>query len=979
MALFKYQQRIHFIQGLNKQEDEKLPIIDLRVAENLTMSKLGRLESRFGFSSLPSNTFDGGELSNGEMLKSYGNELLLIGRNSLYSYAEKLSRWVKRADRLTVVNKSVSFSRSPKSQDDPKYVKGLGDINLLVYREEGIYYYDTFEVSSGLKLKSKQPLDLSEDITEVTVMFKEGRFLVLYTTQDNKLILRNTEINEVELKNPIVLQTDVSVESLLRVNDFNNLWINVIYKKTNEKPSGFFLNSVGQIATPSEGLVEKTEIDITLEDRLSVSVKKGAVPEVFLVYTTPAEVRLTHLSNALAVVNTTTIDTQDQVTHITSTVEDKLHILYSGLDNDEEYINRIRYDIPNQTLGDLTFINKDILLASEAFSFGDRVFFVASFDSMFQSCYFIVDSENGNIEGRVDYLTGAGHVVNLLNPVVEGESNFSLMTPTRTRITRDNEVFNTVNGLDIHEFVFETPRNYQASVFSDGLHIAGSVPHVYDSEALVEDGFLVYPEGLKTTPLNYGGGLENTTTTGLEFAKYFYTVVFAWTNAKGLLYRSRPHDVVEVSMGANNNSVELEVPTLRLTKKEDVVIEIYRSEVNGAVNHKIGEVVNNKNVKTITYLDTRGDEGLITQEPLYTTGNVLENSCPRSCKFMTVYQNRLFLAGLRDNKTIQYSHIMREGFPAEFSDFLVTTVPIEEEITGVYGLGNFLAVFAETSCGIIVGEGADVTGIGASYRYETLSKDIGCINFQSFLETNLGLYFQSKKGIFLLTRQGSLEFIGARVKDYNLEITSTQNLQDRHEIRFNTSEYTLVFNEHFQVWTTFTNTGGLSTTTHKNEAYRLNLSGNKVYKESKDYSDDGVAIKPKLKTNWITAEQLGSYQRLYKAAFVGIDNEDHKGRINVYYDYSNDVGEVFEYEGENLNVWGSASWGELEFNSKPREDFFYEVRPRKQKCSAISFEIEVSQESNIPTQGFSLNGLVFTLGAKRGIRKTGKSNKAKPV
>lgn len=116
---------------------------------------------------------------------------------------------------------------------------------------------------------------------------------------------------------------------------------------------------------------------------------------------------------------------------------------------------------------------------------------------------------------------------------------------------------------------------------------------------------------------------------------------------------------------------------------------------------------------------------------------------------------------------------------------------------------------------------------------------------------------------------------------------------------------------------------------------------------------------------------------MYKVAFAGINREHHQGRINIYYNYSKDLGESFDYSTQDTSHWGETTWGEVEALPTNTQDFFFEARLRKQKCTSVCFEIESVLEDNAPTKGGAFSGVVFTLGAKRGMRKVGTNNRAK--
>jgi hypothetical protein len=119
---------------------------------------------------------------------------------------------------------------------------------------------------------------------------------------------------------------------------------------------------------------------------------------------------------------------------------------------------------------------------------------------------------------------------------------------------------------------------------------------------------------------------------------YSYVAVYKWTDNTGRDHRSTPTPVaLEVDLTASTDvqAVKLQVPTLRVTNKENVVIEIYRTEDDGVEFYKVttdaSPLENDTTVDSVTFVDTVSDEDLISRELLYTTGGVLENiSAPAS-------------------------------------------------------------------------------------------------------------------------------------------------------------------------------------------------------------------------------------------------------------------------------------------------------------------------------------------------------------
>ena len=131
------------------------------------------------------------------------------------------------------------------------------------------------------------------------------------------------------------------------------------------------------------------------------------------------------------------------------------------------------------------------------------------------------------------------------------------------------------------------------------------------------------------------------------------------------------------------------IPTLRLTEK-NAIIEVYRTEALQTIFFKVtsttAPLLNDTTVDTVTFSDTLADSSIISHEPIYTTGGVLENIVAPQASLCEVYNNRIFLAGLDDPNKIVFSKIRNEGAPVEFNDTLY-------RILNPYG-GNITAIKA---------------------------------------------------------------------------------------------------------------------------------------------------------------------------------------------------------------------------------------------------------------------------------------------
>ena len=90
-----------------------------------------------------------------------------------------------------------------------------------------------------------------------------------------------------------------------------------------------------------------------------------------------------------------------------------------------------------------------------------------------------------------------------------------------------------------------------------------------------------------------------------------------------------------------NQQQTIEVPTLRITDKDNVDIELYRTEESGTVFYKVASVVNDKTVNNLSIVDNSvSNTDLISQEVLYTTGGELENIAAPPSSIIESFKSR---------------------------------------------------------------------------------------------------------------------------------------------------------------------------------------------------------------------------------------------------------------------------------------------------------------------------------------------------
>lgn len=346
-------------------------------------------------------------------------------------------------------------------------------------------------------------------------------------------------------------------------------------------------------------------------------------------------------------------------------------------------------------------------------------------------------------------------------PIAAGPSGATFPPPVLTGlgyvalINHTRETFVTGSTVELRGFVLVPVRHrsegvrYSTSQVTPcaGKHfVAGAQPMWVDNNGEYEGGFVQAP--VITATASGAGGL---TTASL----YSYCAVYYSIDSNGLVERSAPSLPVEVdTTAAGTTEQTLEVDVLELGMRV-VRAEIYRTLANGSVF----KLLNSVNVspaeattEVVTFVDGYGDSDITQNKTLYTQiGQELATSQFPACSFAATGNGRLLCAGGFNGDTGHFSKQFTAHICPEFADDDAFRVRLPANWTGAAFLDSWVALTAE-GIYVISGDGPDGSGNGAFAPYYRLPYQLGCIDWRSVVACDLGVFFQSRRGIELLPR-----------------------------------------------------------------------------------------------------------------------------------------------------------------------------------------------------------------------------------
>jgi hypothetical protein len=480
----------------------------------------------------------------------------------------------------------------------------------------------------------------------------------------------------------------------------------------------------------------------------------------------------------------------------------------------------------------------------------------------------------------------------------------------------------------------------------------------------------------------YGGALDD--------GSYGYSAVYSWTDNFGQIHRSAPSEIeqIELTAGVRTQGVIIRIPTLKLTDKNNVTIELYRTEKNGTILYNTvpisSPILNDPSVDFVEYIDGIADSELISRQPLYTTGGVLENIAAPGCSVITASSERVAVAGIDQSPyTVRFSKIKDQLSPVEFTDSIERDIdPVGGPITALAVLDEKYIIFTERACFYIGGQGPNNLGQQDDFTApEQISTDIGCSDQRSVVVTPFGLMFKSSKGIYLLEKSLNLSYIGAPVEEFNnLVITSAKVLANSNQVIFTTEDQTaLIYNYESKLWGVYNNHNAISAETIGSDYYFLK-SDEELFRQNRNkFSDGDSPITQSFETGWMTLAPLQGFQRIYKLLLLGKYKSSHKLKVSIAYDYKEAFTQSILIDPSEFidatPYGGYGPYGSPSTVAYGGDGALYQIRIdlQQQKCQSIKVKIEEFQDQ--AGAGMELSAMTFQIGIKQGTNKLPEANK----
>jgi len=575
----------------------------------------------------------------------------------------------------------------------------------------------------------------------------------------------------------------------------------------------------------------------------------------------------------------------------------------------------------------------------------------------------------------------------------------ALSTNSNTQQTTTGGIYSQT-GINLVSLIFSSQKVDTAEIGSN-LQMAGGFLWNYDGYLPVENDFFLWPDSVEATWSATGGSMAAQPDGATNTDAYYYQVTYEWADNQGNIYRSAPSIPVAVTTTGTGTagSVTLYIPYLRLTYKiaNPLKIVIYRWSVEHQTYYQVTSIthaqLNSTTTDYLTYVDTLADASIVGNNIIYTTGGVIENVNGPASNILALFDDRLWMVDAEDQNLLWYSKQVIEATPVEMSDLLTFYIAPSTGSQGNTGPVTALAPMddklliwkASGAIYYINGTGPDNTGANSQYSQPIfITSAVGCTNQNSIVITPQGVMFQSDKGIWIIGRDLSTNYIGAPVEQFNSSLVNSAVLVPAtNQVRFTLSTgQTLMYDYYYGQWGTFVNVPAVSSCIYQDLHTFLNAEGSVFQETPGVYLDGSSPVLMNFTTSWIQLGGLQGYQRAYWVYLLGQYYSPHKLNMQIAYDYNpspvqatlvspTNYGPL--YGSPEMPVYGQLSpyGGGSSDTGAPAAVEQGRVFLNKMRCT--SFQVSVSELYD-PSfgigagAGLTLSGLNLVVAVKKGWR-----------
>ncbi len=307
---------------------------------------------------------------------------------------------------------------------------------------------------------------------------------------------------------------------------------------------------------------------------------------------------------------------------------------------------------------------------------------------------------------------------------------------------------------------FATRDRWQPVDHANATFLGGALLSVYDGERVTEAGFIAAP----TTPTATLGGTGITGTVRC-------VAIYEDVDTAGNWVVSGISSVSAVTTPANQTitwRTQSLTTSSRITKGT-ARVAWYRTLLSGEPPYyRLGVTANDTSASTVTFSDAVDDATLAANAKLYapnlpgSAGESQDRRAPPGLVHLESYAG--MLVGAR-GESLFFSGQEVYGEATWFSPVFEVPITGGGDITGLKAQDGALFIFKADRIFVLAGEAPSDNGLqGGLGVPRILATDVGCTEPNSIVATSLGIFFRSVRGIEVLTRAQTVEWVGEAIQ-----------------------------------------------------------------------------------------------------------------------------------------------------------------------------------------------------------------------
>lgn len=897
----------------------------------------------------------------------YKDSFLTSSNSKLYTYSGlNTFSEVGKIDSVGIQSEGIYRSGSLTVTNQDMYINPITNIACMTwYEATSGQMYAIYDITNKSYIVAPTLLNSLVTLARVCYISSSNSYIILCAKPSTTEILSYSyNMNTSTLSSPVTMKSDLRSTNigLDCIQYLAGDGVTVAYINTSNQLGLFHITRSNTLGTSSNGYYNSsTDTSITIQKALSITrvdtdfiicynenssnnVKSRWFGSDFLALTsiqTLGTLTAATNANAITAIQTSTSTVQVFVDEINATIN------YGKL-----FTTSITKSASSSSL---TRLSTGTMIAGKAFLNPNSTgAVICIYKSTLQSSYFILDS-NGKINTQFSVgIAGDNSTIAQLDIISNSQISNSYIYSAllnKGRLTSETGVFTTLSGIILAKFQNLV---YRSSVeMNDSLYISGGYPKVFDGKVVHEAGFTLYPENLsQASTATIGGTISDGT--------YNYKAVFEYYDSTGRVHESKtsPAFTVALSGGTTTQTNTIRIPSVLVSEKDKVIVSLYRTKNGDTTYYKVSSLTSPTTItpSTNTYVDivdTLGDSVISSNQPIYTTGGVLDNAPFPAAKLIKNINGRLWF-GLCENRRLCYFSKLSNQFQAvnTASEFYYDTLE-GGEVLGLAELGNSTIVYKVSGIYLIVGSPSNNLGSNSTLQpIRKIVSNITTVSERTVFETVDGIFFMSRFGIQLLKPDGTILNFAKPINNRMIpsEINYITYVERLKHLRLHTDDTCWVFdyiNNSWYEWEFFGATSGAIINGYE----VFTKSDGFTRQEGNIYSVDSSPFDIVLRTGWFRGMAL-SVQRVYSIHPILKYFNDHNLQISLYYD--NEINKTETFDTQSSNITGSYTYGTGTYGDQTYYGgsigyngvYQPEIQPAKQECEALSVEIRIYNNGN---------------------------------